>query len=129
MLEWRDLCGIGTSSRRCEKYVANWGVCTFKHSEKTHSLAAFTDATLLVQIIYYNEAVPVLTQDVDLWGNPLGYGNIPASIDWLYVHYSGVLFTSCRYSTLPAVLLTTTHWIIPAGCIRKQCYIPISIHG
>jgi hypothetical protein len=35
------------------------------------------------QILYYNEAVPVLTQNVDLWGELLGYGNLPPALDWL----------------------------------------------
>lgn len=38
-------------------------------------------------IIYYNEAVPVITNDVDLWNEPLGYTDVPSAFDWFSVDY------------------------------------------
>lgn len=56
------------------------------HAELS-AAATLVRATWSDAIIYYNEAVPVFTNDVDSWGEPLGYSDVPEAFDWVSVDY------------------------------------------
>jgi hypothetical protein len=67
-------------------------------------------------IVYYNEAEPVITNGVDLWGEDVGYSDVPASISWFSIDYYRLDNSSWLYPELVLYPLYIYELMHPSQC-------------